>query len=115
MALRIRLTGFAGLGLKGGAVLYFTWQLDLHLLRRLPWTVSRLGKPGPERRPTRPGLPDYGEFGSFELPLFGAYTGLAIAASLEFVTGLFGIAGWTSFADPDAIRHTYLGGGAAAF
>ena len=115
MALRIRLTGFAGLCLKGGALLYFTWQLDLHLLRRLPWTVSRLGKPGPERRPTRPGLPDYGEFGSFELPLFGAYTGLAIAASLEFVTGLFGIAGWTSFADPDAIRHTYLGGGSAAF
>ena len=107
---QIRMISAIGFCLKGSVILVFTWKLDLHLRRRPPWTVNLMGEPGPERRPTRPGLPDYGEFGAFELLLFGAFTALAIAAGLELVTGLAGLAGWTSFADPDAIRHTYLAG-----
>ncbi len=109
-AVELRLIGSTGFCLKGSALIYFTWKLDLHLRRRPQWTVNRIGKPGPERRPTRPGLPDYGEFGPFELLLYGAYTGLAFAAILELITGVYGLAGLASFADPDAIRHTYLTG-----
>jgi hypothetical protein len=44
--------------------------------------------PGPERRPTRPGLPDYGEFGRFERLVYAAYIWLVLAAGCDIVTGL---------------------------
>ena len=96
--------------LKGGALLFLIWKLNVLLRVHPPWTVNRIGEPGPERRSTRPGLPDYGEFGRFELLLYGAYVWLALAACLEIIAGLGFWSGFSSPADPDALRHIYLAG-----
>ena len=105
-----RLASSAGGGLKAGALLTFTWKIDILLRRRPPWTVNRFGEPGPERRPTRPGLPDYGEFGRFEWLLYAAYAWLVLGAGLELIAGLAVLGGFPSPADPDAVRHVYLAG-----
>ena len=71
----------------------------MNLNRPVPLTVNRVQQPGPERRPTRPGLPDYGEFGRFERLVYAAYIWLIlgaffeIASSLSFLIGQL-IPGW---------------------
>ena len=95
--------------LKAGVLLLFVWGLDL-LRKRLPWTVNRVQQPAPDRRPTRQGLPDYGEFGRFEWLLYAAYAWLALGAGLEIAAGLAALAGRPLPVDPDTVRHTYLAG-----
>jgi uncharacterized protein involved in response to NO len=97
-----------GLVLKGGSVLWFVWQVDVLTRRRAPWTVHRQLHPGPERRPTRPGLPDYGEFGRFEWLVYAAYIWLALAAGGELVAGGLALARQPVFISSMAIRHMYL-------
>jgi uncharacterized protein involved in response to NO len=97
-----------GMVMKGGVILGFVWQLDVLTRRRLPWTVSRKLHPGPERRPTRPGLPDYGEFGRFERLVYAAYVWLVLAAGGEVVSGCATLVGSPWVISPTAIRHTYL-------
>ena len=53
--------------IKGGVILWFIWQLDVLLRRRPVERPARFLQSGPDRPPTRPGLPDYGEFGRFDL------------------------------------------------
>ena len=96
--------------LRGGILLLFIWKLDVLFRRHPPWTVHRIGEPGPDRRPTRPGLPDYGEFGRFELPLYAAYAFLALAAAVELLDGALVLFHVASPFDPDALRHTHLAG-----
>lgn len=96
--------------LRGGILLLFIWKLDILFRRYPPWTVHRIGEPGPDRRPTRPGLPDYGEFGQFELLLYTAYVFLALAATVELVDGALVLFHVVSPFDPDALRHTHLAG-----
>lgn len=93
---------------KGGVILWFIWKLDLLTRRRDPWTVHRILHPGPERRPTRPGLPDYGEFGRFELLVYAAYVWLILGALLESVGAIAFLFGWSIPVSTDAIRHIYL-------
>ena len=76
----VRAIGEIGRLLKGGVLLAIIWQLDVLTRRRPSWTINREGEPGPDRRPTRPGLPDYGEFGRFEWLLYAAYAWLALGA-----------------------------------
>lgn len=97
-----------GMVLKGGVILWFVWQLDVLTRRRLPWTVHRKLHPGPERRPTRPGLPDYGEFGRFERLVYAAYVWLVMAAGGEVVSGLATLVGGLFAINLTAIRHIYL-------
>ncbi|MDZ7344007.1 MAG: hypothetical protein ONA90_05795, partial [candidate division KSB1 bacterium] len=97
-----------GMVLKGAVIFYFVWQLDLLTRRRQPWTVHRLLQPGPERRPTRPGLPDYGEFGRFERLIYSAYGWLLLAALLEMLAGASALLGFTFPHSGDAARHAYL-------
>lgn len=96
--------------LRGGILLLFIWKLDILFRWYPPWTVHRIGEPGPDRRPTRPGLPDYGEFGRFELLLYAAYAFLALAAAVELLDGAFVLFRTASPFDPDALRHTHLAG-----
>jgi len=70
--------------------------------------VERIAEPGPERKPTRDGLPDYGEFGRFERLLYSAYIWLLIGAGLDFLTGGATIFKWELQISTDAIRHCYL-------
>jgi uncharacterized protein involved in response to NO len=102
------LVSAAGQGGKSAIIFYFVWKLDVLLRRRAPWTVHRVFAPGPERPPTRDGLPDYGEFGRFERLLYTAYLWLLGGAGLELLTGLAVLSNWGMEVSTDAIRHVYL-------
>jgi hypothetical protein len=106
-AVALSLSGL-GMLLKGGVICWFVWQFDILLRRHDPWTVKRELQPGPDRRPTRPGLPDYGEFGRFERLVYAAYTWLALGASFEVLDGSAVLVGLPPPVSTDAIRHIYL-------
>jgi hypothetical protein len=97
-----------GAVLKGGSIVWFVWQVDILTRRRAPWTVHRQLHPGPERRPTRPGLPDYGEFGRFERLVYAAYIWLVLAAGGDSVSGLAALLQWPWLLQKTAIRHMYF-------
>jgi uncharacterized protein involved in response to NO len=101
------LSNLGGL-LKGGVILWFVWQLDVLTRRQEAWIVHRRLHPGPERRPTRPGLPDYGEFGRFEWLVYAAYVWLVLAAGCEVINGANALWGRPGFVDSNALRHMYL-------
>lgn len=103
-------SSLSGLGmlLKGGVIGWFVWQFDILLRRYDPWTVKRELQPGPDRRPTRPGLPDYGEFGRFERLVFAAYVWLVLAACFEVLDGSVLLLGLRPPVAADVIRHIYL-------
>ncbi|MFQ5770800.1 MAG: hypothetical protein ACE5HX_09700, partial [bacterium] len=100
----------SGLGkmLKGGVILWFVWKLDILTRRRDPWTVHRKIHPGLDRRPTREGMPDYGEFGRFERLVYAAYIWLVFGALVEIIVSASTLIGWTLPISSDALRHTYL-------
>ncbi len=98
----------AGKILKAAVILWFILKLDLLTRRRDPWIVHRILHPGLERRPTRDGLPDYGEFGHFEWLVYAAYIWLVIAVTLELLTGVAALLSWGVPISSDAIRHAYL-------
>src|SRR5574337_587746 len=94
--------------LKGGVILWFVWQLDLLTRRRPLGRHARGLDAGPDRPPTRPGLPDYGEFGRFERLVYAAYTWLVLAAFVELLYGAAIVLGYSISISADAIRHMYL-------
>lgn len=96
--------------LKGGTILWFIWKLDILTRISEPWTVNRIGEPGPDRRPTRKGLPDYGEFGRFERLIYAAFIWLSLGAILEMLIGIIDLTKVTIPVGGDAIRHIYLMG-----
>lgn len=91
-------------------ILWLVWKLDLLTRRRNPWTVHRKLHPRPERRPTRTGLPDYGEFGRFEWSAHGAYGWLVLASVVESALGASSLMGMRLPVSSDAVRHMYLMG-----
>ncbi|MFQ5708131.1 MAG: hypothetical protein ACE5HO_11810 [bacterium] len=93
---------------KGLVILWFVWKLDLLTRRREPWTVHRILQPQEDRRPTREGLPDYGEFGRFERLVYAAYAWLVFGALIEVLLGVTALIGWTLPISSDAVRHIYL-------
>ena len=97
-----------GMVLRGGVILWFVWQLDVLTRRRAPWTMHRKFQPGSERRPTRPGLPDYGEFGGFERLVYAAYIWLIVAAAGEVVAGLATLLGRPLLVSQSVLLHLYL-------
>ncbi len=98
----------AGAIMKGSVILWFVWKLDLLTRRRLPWTVNRVFQPAPDRRPTRPGLPDYGEFGRFERLVYGAYIWLVLASLFEMHAGASVLWKFSAPHSSDVSRHMYL-------
>jgi uncharacterized protein involved in response to NO len=103
-----RLVVALGTLLKGGVILWFVWQLDLLTRRRPLGRHARFLDIGPDRPPTRPGLPDYGEFGRFERLVYAAYTWLVLAAFVELLCGAAILLGYSIPIAADAIRHMYL-------
>lgn len=89
----------------GLTVLAFISLIDVLTRLRNPWTVRRVGEPSADRRPTRPGLPDYGEFGRFEWLIYSAYAWLALAALLLAVDGAAVFLGRAAPLPSDAARH----------
>jgi uncharacterized protein involved in response to NO len=102
----------AGLGaaVKGGTLLWFTWELGLLTRTRPLERPARLPAAGPDRPPTRPGLPDFGEFGRFELLVYSAYVWLVLAAGLEIGRGLTSWLGIDNPVGTGTILHLYLMG-----
>jgi hypothetical protein len=100
----------SGMVLRGGVILWFVWKLDVLSRHKAPWTVNRRFHPGPERRATRPGLPDYGEFGHFERLVYAAYAWLVLSALSELGSGLTALLGQSRVIGQIAIWHMYLGG-----
>ena len=94
--------------LKGGVVLWFVWQFDILTRRHEPWTAKREVQPLPDKRPTRPGLPDYGEFGRFERLVYAAYVWLVLAAIFDMLLGGAGLVNHALPIPTDAVRHLYL-------
>ena len=93
---------------KSLIILWWIWDLDLLVRRQAPWTARRELQPGLDRRPTRPGLPDYGEFGRFEWLLYAAYAWLVVASCGELTSGMANLAGHPMSIDLSVIRHLYL-------
>lgn len=100
----------AGIGAmtKGGVILWFTWQLDILTRRRPVERPARFLFSGPDRAPTRPGIPDYGEFGRFELLIYSAFLWLVLAAGFEMMNGAAAVAAYPTPFALSAIRHMYL-------
>jgi len=71
---------------------------------------ARFLQSGPDRPPTRPGLPDFGEFGRFELLVYSAYIWLVLAAGSEVLDGFALLAGQSPLLGMDAVHHMYLVG-----
>jgi uncharacterized protein involved in response to NO len=103
-----RLVVALGALLKGGIIIWFVWQLDLLTRRRPLGRHARFLDTGPDRPPTRPGLPDYGEFGRFERLVYAAYTWLVLAATTDLLSGTAILLGFSTPISADAIRHMYL-------
>lgn len=97
-----------GMLLKSGVILWFVYELDLLTRRRPLGRPARFLETGPERPPTRPGLPDYGEFGRFERLVYAAYTWLILAAFFELLLGGGALLGFPIPIGTDAIRHMYV-------
>ncbi len=100
----------AGAMLKGGVILWFIWELDLLTRRRPVERPARFLQSGPDRPPTRPGLPDSGDFGRFELLVYSAYIWLVLAAGSEVIDGFALLGGYSPPVGEDAVRHMYLVG-----
>jgi uncharacterized protein involved in response to NO len=97
-----------GMLLKGGAILWFVWELDLLTRRRPIGRPARFLETGPDRPPTRPGLPDYGEFGRFERLVYSAYVWLVLGAVVEILSGGASLAGYGLPFGTDVVRHIFL-------
>jgi hypothetical protein len=106
----VQTLGSLGTILKGGVILWFIWELDLLTRGRPVERPARFLQSGPSRPPTRPGLPDYGEFGRFELLVYSAYIWLVLAAGSEVLDGLALLGGYSPPVGEDAVRHMYLVG-----
>ena len=101
------IAGCGGLA-KGSVILWFVWQLDLLTRRRPVERPARFLQIGPERPPTRPGLPDFGEFGRFELLVYSAYLWLVGAALCEVVNGAATLMNGSVAVGPGVVQHMYL-------
>jgi uncharacterized protein involved in response to NO len=101
------IVGFGGLT-KGCVILWFVWGLDLLTRRRPVERPARFLQIGPERPPTRPGLPDFGEFGRFELLVYSAYLWLVGAALYEIANGAGILMDGSVVVGPSVVRHMYL-------
>jgi uncharacterized protein involved in response to NO len=99
-----------GVLLKAAVILWFVWRLDVLTRWRHPWTVHRQLHPGPERRPTRPGLPDYSEFGRFARLVYAAFIWLVLAACTEAASALAILMGSAPLITSHAALHMYLMG-----
>lgn len=94
--------------LKGAVILWFVWKLDVLLHLRKPWVETRSLRSGAERSPTRPSMPDYGEFGRFERLIYTAYLWLVLGAFFEILLGAVAFLGRPVTISNDVVRHLYL-------
>lgn len=104
----VRTLASLGMMIKCGVILWFIWELDVLTRRRPVERPARFLQIGPDRPPTRPGLPDYGEFGRFERLVYSAYAWLVLAAGCEVIDGSAILSGYAPPFGGDSIRHMYL-------
>lgn len=110
----LELPGLAQTAALGGVlqaliILAFIWVLDL-AHRRPAWLTERAVQPRPEveaaRPPTRPGYPDAGEYGRFELLVYSAYLWLLVFVAMMLLGNSAVLLGYASPIPTDVERHT---------
>lgn len=105
-----RVEGAGAIGI-GVSLIAFTLLLDLLTRRRAAWVASRLPMQSTGTRPpTRPGLPDRGEYGRFEWLVYGAYVWQMLGAILLAINGAADLLGRAPLVSPDAARHAFTMG-----
>lgn len=105
-----RIEGAGALGVSA-SLIGLTLLLDVLTRRRPAWVAARLPMaPSESRRPTRPGLPDRGEYGRFEWLIYGAYVWQTLGAILLGANGVADLLGRAPFVAPDAARHSFTMG-----
>ncbi len=98
---------------KGVLLVALIWKLDLLTRCQLPWNAEHSEMPAaaPRVHPTpRSHLPDYGEFGRFEWPIYASYSFLLFAGLLEIYSAVALLLGTFAPFDSNALRHIYLSG-----
>ncbi|KAA3657225.1 MAG: hypothetical protein DWQ10_13740, partial [Calditrichaeota bacterium] len=78
-------TSAVGILLRCCAVIWLIWKLDILTRVQITWLQKYEMETPKERKPTRAGLPDYGEFGRFELPVYAAFSWLFLGVVLQGV------------------------------
>lgn len=91
-----------GAALRGLAVLWVVWKLDL-LRLNAPWFVKFRGHSDRANRPPRRAAADYGQFGNFEWLLYSAYIWLVAGVLLD-LAGALGAANLSG----SVVRHIYF-------
>ncbi|MGE5139080.1 MAG: NnrS family protein [Rudaea sp.] len=86
------------------SILVFIILLDV-AHRRAPWTVDRMPGRRDDLPPTRPGYPDYGEFGRFELLIYSAFAWLTLAALFQIIRAMTQLLLGGPWITLDAERH----------
>ncbi len=94
----------------GILLVLLVWKLDVLLRLRDAWTADQIAQASDGSRPTRPGLPDHGEFGRFERLLYLAYTWLVVGGLLTIYLGVWRVIGLPDPVDADSLRHVFLAG-----
>ncbi len=102
--------GKIGTILYAAVIVLLIWKLDVLTGLQRPWTEGRNEPMKPDRRPTRPGMPDYGEFGAFEKLIRAAFFWLLFAAVAELTVSIGWLLGHEPLVSRDAVRHMYLMG-----
>ena len=100
----------AGTIAYSAVVVLLIWKLDVLTRLQQPWTEGRNEPVKPDRKPTRPGMPDYGEFGAFEKLIRAAFFWLLFAAVSELTVSTGWLLGHEPMVSRDAVRHMYLMG-----
>ncbi len=94
--------------LRSCAILWLIWKLDVLMRARRTWLQKYNLVFLPQRKPTRPDMPDYGEFGRFELLIYAAFIWLFLGATGQIVNAFTILFSGTVFFSAAVIRHIYL-------
>ncbi|KAA3616646.1 MAG: hypothetical protein DWQ05_13020 [Calditrichaeota bacterium] len=97
-----------GVVVRNFIVLWLVWKLDIITRLQKSWLQKQEAVFSETRRPTRPGMPDYGEYGRFELLIYAAFIWLVLGVICQIVNEFFTIFYAYKIISDDLIRHAYL-------
>lgn len=94
--------------LRNFLIFWFIWKLDVLTRCRQTWLQKYELVSIPNRKPTRPGMPDYGEFGRFELLIYAAFFWLLCGIVIQIFNSFIVLITGNVLFPAETIRHIYL-------